>query len=76
MACLGLNQTTALSWIKTFRKSKTQNKQLVRATLTSKAVFSVKANILGSYACKHLAGFQKTGQHKTRFKVSWLLLVG
>ena len=74
MACLGLNSTTR-ALIKTLTKSKTQNKQLVWATLTSRALFSVKANILDSYACKHLA-FSETSHHKTQFKVSWFLLVG
>ena len=67
--------TTALSWIKSVKKSETQNKQSVRATLTAKAAFRVQANILGDYACKHLV-FSETSHHKTRFKVSWLLIVG
>lgn len=75
MVCLGLSQTTELSWIKTVKKSETQNEQLVRANPTPKAAFSVQANILGDYACKHLL-FSDTSHHKTRFKVSWLLLVG
>ena len=40
------------------------NKLAGLATPTAKAAFSVKANILGDYACKHLV-FSETSHRKT-----------